>query len=145
MNDHAATLHGDLPGGSPTGTGNPGCPESGDEALIIPLHPAADAMRPVIELGFGILVYPPESDGEPWRATFTERVMNCPQEMASSSADSATNVRTTLLTYVDTTAGVLRPRPQGSRIDTACAACRRAPHAKGKARPRATERGTTDE
>ena len=28
--------------------------------------------RPVIELGLGILVYPPETDGEPWRATFTE-------------------------------------------------------------------------
>jgi hypothetical protein len=28
--------------------------------------------RPVIELEFGILVYPPETDGEPWRATFTE-------------------------------------------------------------------------
>jgi hypothetical protein len=28
--------------------------------------------RPVIELGFGIVVYPPEADGEPWRAVFTE-------------------------------------------------------------------------
>ena len=28
--------------------------------------------RPVIELGCGIVVYPPEADGEPWRATFTE-------------------------------------------------------------------------
>jgi hypothetical protein len=28
--------------------------------------------RPVIELDFGILVYPPEIDGEPWRAVFTE-------------------------------------------------------------------------
>jgi hypothetical protein len=26
----------------------------------------------VIELEFGILVYPPETDGEPWRANFTE-------------------------------------------------------------------------
>jgi hypothetical protein len=26
----------------------------------------------VIELAFGILVYPPENDGEPWRAVFTE-------------------------------------------------------------------------
>src|SRR5262245_14907459 len=29
--------------------------------------------RRVIELDFGILVYPPEADGEPWRATFTEK------------------------------------------------------------------------
>jgi integrase len=28
--------------------------------------------HPVIELDLGILVYPPEADGEPWRATFTE-------------------------------------------------------------------------
>ena len=28
--------------------------------------------RPVIELDFGILVYPPETGGEPWRAVFTE-------------------------------------------------------------------------
>jgi len=28
--------------------------------------------RPVIELGSGIVVYPPEADGEPWRAVFTE-------------------------------------------------------------------------
>jgi hypothetical protein len=28
--------------------------------------------RPVIELGCGIVVYPPEADGEPWRAVFTE-------------------------------------------------------------------------
>jgi hypothetical protein len=28
--------------------------------------------RPVIELDFGILVYPPEADGEPWRAVFIE-------------------------------------------------------------------------
>ena len=28
--------------------------------------------RPVIELEFGIVVYPPEADGEPWRAVFTE-------------------------------------------------------------------------
>ncbi len=28
--------------------------------------------RPVIEMDSGILVYPPEDDGEPWRAVFTE-------------------------------------------------------------------------
>jgi hypothetical protein len=28
--------------------------------------------RPVIELDFGILVYPPGTGGEPWRAVFTE-------------------------------------------------------------------------
>jgi hypothetical protein len=26
----------------------------------------------VIELDFGVLVYPPEAGGEPWRAVFTE-------------------------------------------------------------------------
>src|SRR5262249_43487867 len=28
--------------------------------------------RPVVEAGLGIVVYPPEADGEPWRAVFTE-------------------------------------------------------------------------
>ena len=28
--------------------------------------------RVVVEAGCGILVYPPEEAGEPWRATFTE-------------------------------------------------------------------------
>ena len=36
------------------------------------MHPAVDSARSVIELEFGILVYPPEADGEPWRTTFTE-------------------------------------------------------------------------
>ena len=26
----------------------------------------------VVEVGWGVLVYPPEGAGEPWRATFTE-------------------------------------------------------------------------
>jgi hypothetical protein len=33
--------------------------------------------------------------------------MSCPQEMASSSADSAANVRASLLMHAGTTAGVL--------------------------------------
>ena len=51
---------------------DPGRPAAGDGAVIVSLHPAVDSARPVIELEFGILVYPPETDGEPWRATFTE-------------------------------------------------------------------------
>jgi hypothetical protein len=31
-----------------------------------------DSARVVVEAGCGILVYPPEAEGEPWRATFTE-------------------------------------------------------------------------
>ena len=31
-----------------------------------------DSARVVVEVGCGILVYPPEVEGEPWRATFTE-------------------------------------------------------------------------
>ncbi len=31
-----------------------------------------DSGRPVVELEYGITVYPPETDGEPWRAVFTE-------------------------------------------------------------------------
>ena len=44
----------------------------GDGAVVISLHPGMGCDRPVIELDFGILVYPPETEGEPWRAVFTE-------------------------------------------------------------------------
>ena len=43
-------------------------PRLSGEARESARHPA----RPVVELECGILVYPPEADGEPWRATFTE-------------------------------------------------------------------------
>ena len=46
----------------------PGGPRVSGEARESARHPD----RPVIELGFGIVVYPPEADGEPWRAVFTE-------------------------------------------------------------------------
>ena len=45
--------------------GRPPCERRGRESV-------RQHDRPVIELDFGILVYPPETDGEPWRATFTE-------------------------------------------------------------------------
>jgi integrase len=51
---------------------DPEYPAAGDEAVIISLRPSADSPRPVIELDFGILVYPPQTNGEPWRAVFTE-------------------------------------------------------------------------
>jgi integrase len=40
--------------------------------MTTPTSPDRILDRPVIELEFGILVYPPESGGEPWRAVFTE-------------------------------------------------------------------------
>ena len=46
----------------------PGGPRVSGEARESARHPD----RPVIELEFGIVVYPPEADGEPWRAVFTE-------------------------------------------------------------------------
>jgi len=46
----------------------PGGPRVSGEGRESARHPD----RPVIELGFGIVVYPPEADGEPWRAVFTE-------------------------------------------------------------------------
>jgi hypothetical protein len=67
------------------------------------------------------------------------------QEMASSSTDSVANVRTTLLMFVGTaTAGVLyraRKQPNVHRVRGLLS--RTSP--KGKARPRAAERGSTDE
>ena len=52
-------------------------PAEGSRTPILHVTTAADPLgvqpaRPVIELGFGIVVYPPEAGGEPWRATFTE-------------------------------------------------------------------------
>ena len=70
--------------------------------------------------------------------------MSGPQEMASSSADSAANVRTALLMYVGTTAGVLdraRKQPNSHRVRGPLSRTSR----KGKARPRAAERGNSDE
>ena len=46
----------------------PGGPRVSGEARESARHPD----RPVVELGCGIVVYPPEADGEPWRAVFTE-------------------------------------------------------------------------
>ena len=72
MNEQTAVRH-DSPSRRPSPPSRyPGRPAAGDGAVIVSLHPAVDSARPVIELEFGILVYPPETDGEPWRATFTE-------------------------------------------------------------------------
>ena len=72
MNEQSAVRHDD-PSHRPSPPSRyPGRPADGDGAVIVSLHPAVDSARPVIELEFGILVYPPETDGEPWRATFTE-------------------------------------------------------------------------
>jgi integrase len=52
-------------------------PAEGSRTPILHVITAADPLgiqpaRAVIELEFGILVYPPEAEGEPWRAVFTE-------------------------------------------------------------------------
>jgi len=41
-------------------------------AVIANQRPALLPARVVVELDLGIIVYPPEAEGEPWRATFTE-------------------------------------------------------------------------
>ena len=70
--------------------------------------------------------------------------MSCPQGMARSSADSVANVRTTLLMYADTHAGVSTvPAKQPSSHGVRGLPSRTS--RKGKARPCATERGNTDE
>ena len=42
------------------------------DVLTVADSPGSDPARVVVEAGCGILVYPPEAAGEPWRATFTE-------------------------------------------------------------------------
>ena len=72
MNEQTAVRHDDSSRRPSPPSRYPGRPAAGDGAVIVSLHPAVDSARSVIELEFGILVYPPETDGEPWRATFTE-------------------------------------------------------------------------
>ena len=57
---------------SPAGPRKAGRPPRGPRVIGEARESARHPDRPVIELEFGILVYPPEADGEPWRATFTE-------------------------------------------------------------------------
>jgi hypothetical protein len=56
----------------PAGRPGPGRPPKGPRVSGEARESVRQSARPVIELDFGILVYPPETDGEPWRAVFTE-------------------------------------------------------------------------
>jgi integrase len=56
----------------PAGRPKPGRPPKGSRVSGDARESVRQPDRPVIELDFGILVYPPETDGEPWRAVFTE-------------------------------------------------------------------------
>ena len=70
--------------------------------------------------------------------------MSCPQEMARSGAESAANVRTTPLMYAGTpptSSTVPAKQPSSHRVRGLPSRTSR----KGKARPRAAERGNTDE
>ena len=56
----------------PAGRPGPGRPPRGPRVSGEARDSVRQSARPVIELDFGILVYPPETGGEPWRAVFTE-------------------------------------------------------------------------
>ena len=56
----------------PAGPRKAGRPPRGPRVSGEARESARHPDRPVIGLGCGILVYPPEADGEPWRAVFTE-------------------------------------------------------------------------
>jgi hypothetical protein len=56
----------------PAGPRKPGRPPRGPRVSGDARESVRSTDRPVIELGFGILVYPPEAGGELWRAVFTE-------------------------------------------------------------------------
>ena len=60
------------PSRRPAGRSGPGRPPRGPRLSGDARESVRQSARPVIELDFGILVYPPEADGEPWRAVFTE-------------------------------------------------------------------------
>src|SRR5260370_32396374 len=55
----------------PAGRPGPGRPPRGPRVSGDARESVRQPDRPVIELEFGILVYPPETDGEPWRAGLT--------------------------------------------------------------------------
>ena len=56
----------------PAGRPGPGRPPKGPRVSGEARNSVRQSARPVIELEFGILAYPPETGGEPWRAVFTE-------------------------------------------------------------------------
>jgi integrase len=60
------------PARRPAGRPASGRPPKGSRVSGDARESVRDSDRPVIELDFGILVYPPETGGEPWRAVFTE-------------------------------------------------------------------------
>jgi hypothetical protein len=60
------------PSRHPGGPSGPGRPPKGPRVSRDARNSVRQPARPVIELDFGILVYPPETGGEPWRAVFTE-------------------------------------------------------------------------
>ena len=60
------------PSRHPAGRPGPGRPPKGPRVSGDARDSVRQSARPVIELDFGILVYPPEAEGEPWRAVFTE-------------------------------------------------------------------------
>ena len=60
------------PSRRPAGRPGPGRPPRGPRVSGDARESVRQPDRPVIELGFGIVVYPPEAGGEPWRAVFTE-------------------------------------------------------------------------
>ena len=56
----------------PAGRPGPGRPPRGPRVSGEARDSIRQSARPVIEMDSGILVYPPEAEGEPWRAVFTE-------------------------------------------------------------------------
>jgi integrase len=60
------------PSRRPAGWPGPGRPPRGPRVSRDARESVRQSARPVIELDFGILVYPPETGEEPWRAVFTE-------------------------------------------------------------------------
>ena len=60
------------PSRRPAGRPKPGRPPKGPRVSGDARESVRQPDRPVIELEFGILVYPPGTAGEPWRAVFTE-------------------------------------------------------------------------
>ena len=72
MTEQTAVLHQDPPLLPPPASPDRAHRVPGDRTAIPGLHDPVASARVVVEVECGILVYPPEEAGEPWRAVFTE-------------------------------------------------------------------------
>jgi hypothetical protein len=96
---------------APVGPGKAGRPPKGPRVSGEARECVRDADPPVIELGFWIVVYPPEGGGEPWQV-FTENGQRKFRQGATEAklADKPEKVKERLAAVATVWIATLRPR-----------------------------------